>query len=627
MVLPDDAKRLAVFAYYDADGEVDDYVPFLLRAVGRFCEKQIVVVNGALTPAAEKKLRAVCGNLLFRPNEGYDITAYKEGVLSEQAHWDAYDELLFYNQTIFGPVCPLDAMFREMNARDVDFWGLTRHKGAPAASWDDTVVIPPHVQSFFFAVRGRMLHSDDFAQYWQSLPPIRNYWEAVGKHEIVFTARFASLGYRWDTYIDTAALERFNDYPLMGMPAALLRDHGCPFFKRKSFLMPRESYTTVPQGEAAQALYEYLRDETDYPLSFVAQNLMRTAETAAVTRALTPCFDVNAPRPAPAGRCAAVLYIDRDALAPPLLEQAARLSADADCFVLFADASLAARFEHAAGAARVFVTDGVPGMRFLFENLWDDVRRCAYILFLSTAMPLVLGEFEDATSLAIALESLAQPGCAAIFDENPVFGALLPLPPIHQDTLTMGARLPRDWECVETALASGGMRAVRAGTQGLASRGGVFLARTEAVEGLSRLDWSVLDEADWFGGAYPLCETLIPLAAQAAGFLTGWAADAHRAFVALGNRSALMTDVLRLWSTPNKTRYDQIVFRMRGIMDFYQERRFQMTLEQAFAADLTVKQKLWICLRILLSPKAFERLRRLLGRGGTPAAQPHDDLD
>ena len=68
---------------------------------------------------------------------------------------------------------------------------------------------------------------------------------------------------------------------------------------------------------------------------------------------------------------------------------------------------------------------------------------------------------------------------------------------------------------------------------------------------------------------------------------------------------------------------------MQWIKDFYDERRYQMTLEQAFKAKLSFKQKLWIISQLLLSPQAFERLQRLLHRGKLPPAhpQPKDPLD
>lgn len=612
MQLPENAKRLAVFAYYDADGAVDDYIPYLLEQVGRLCTKQVVVVNGRLTPEAREKLRPFASRILLRPNAGYDITAYKEGFLTEWESGAQYDEVLFYNQTIFGPVRPLDAMFRAMGNRDVDFWGLTRHKGAPQALWNGEIAIPPHVQSFFFAVRGKMLQSEEFLRYWRELPHIETYWDAVEKHEIVFTQHFAQQGYRWDTYVDTAALEPFNDYPLMGCPVPLLRA-GCPFVKRKSFLERRFEYTTVPHGNAVWPLYKYLRDETDYPLRLIAQNLARTTETALAAQAIGPYFDTGSCPARPAQPFAAVLYIHQEAMGAYLLQTAARLSAYAPLFVLFADSALRERLAGQIPAeARVYET-GCPGPRYLFETLWPEVRGYEYLCYLSTDIPPLLdGKFEDATSLAGALESLAPPQCATILEQNPVFGLLLPPMPSHQENFSLGVRLPCERDTVEALLRTAGMRVPLGKTTGLASRGGMFFARTAALAGLTHLDWT---SPGLFGGLYPLWELLPPLAAQAAGYLTGFAASAGQAFAELENHRAMMAAVEKRWRGKKYLPLDQILFRMRLVIDFFNSHRYQMTIEQA--SDRTrfgFKQRLWYCMQILLKPKTFAWLTEKLVR-------------
>ncbi len=612
MRLPENAKRLAVFAYYDEDGAVDDYIPYLLEQVGRFCEAQVVVVNGTLTAQAREKLRPFASRLIMRANEGYDITAYKEGFLSEWESGARYDEVLFYNQTIFGPVCPLDAMFRDMGARDIDFWGLTRHKGAPQALWRGGVVIPPHVQSFFFAVRGEMLRSEEFLRYWRELPHIESYWDAVEKHEIVFTQHFAQRGYKWDTYVDTAALEPFNDYPLMGCPVPLLRA-GCPFVKRKSFLERRFEYTTVPHGNAVWPLYAYLRDETDYPLRLIAQNLTRTTEAALAAQAIGPYFDTAA-YAAPAGETfAAVLYIHQEAMGAYLLQTLPRLGEKTALFVLFASGALRTSLAGQVPPGARTYTIHCPGPQYLFETLWREVEGYPYLCYLSTDIPPLLdGKFEDATSLAGAVESLARPQCMGIFKQNGTFGLLLPPMPSHQENFSLGVRLPCECDTVDELLRTAGMRVPLGKTTGLASRGGMFFARTDALAGLTRLDWAA---SGLFEGIYPLWELLPPLAAQAAGYLTGFAASAAQAFAELENHRAMMAAVERRWRAKKYLPLDQLLFRMRLVIDFFNSHRYQMTIEQA--ADRTrfgLKQRLWYCMQILLKPKTFAKLTEKLVR-------------
>lgn len=606
-------RRLAIFAYFDAQGQVDDYVPYLLRAVRAFCDRQVIVVNGTLTEAGRAALCACCDDLFERPNEGFDITAYKEGFLREDAA--QYDEVLFYNQTIFGPVCPLDEMFARMEQKDVDFWGLTRHKGAKEASWDDSVPIPPHIQSFFFAVRGDMLHSEAFLRYWQELPTIGSYWEAVEKHEIRFTKHFASLGYRWDVAVNTEDLEVLNDYPLMGMPVELLEKRGCPFFKRKNFMTQRHLYTTCPQGNATKALYDYLRDKTDYPTSLIVQNLLRTEPLHSVTQALGLCVNPDVHPVCDVSKVLTLVVVESDGLAPVLAPRLAELAEGTACRVVYTGQQLRDMWEaHITIPHEVKITNFSPA-QYLMEHIEEIKQEYRYVLFLHTALPLLLEQFADATSMLSAVCSLRPAACMAAMEQDDNLGMILPLPPSHQETLTMSLNLPRH----ESALRQMGVEAPL-GKWGVASRGGMFFAKSAALEHLNL-------PADAMQGISPLWDFVPPLLAQKNGCLTAFSASHAQAVNEWMNKSVMMEEIEALWVTKQKIRYDQMEFRMKAILDFYYERRYHMTLQQAFEAPLSIKQKVWICLQIFLKRQTFERLRKLLGGGEKPMEQPHDDLD
>ena len=179
----------------------------------------------------------------------------------------------------------------------------------------------------------------------------------------------------------------------------------------------------------------------------------------------------------------------------------------------------------------------------------------------------------------------------------------------------MGLNLPRH----ENELRKMGAEAPL-GKWAIASRGGMFFARTDALSALS-LPENAME------GTYPLWDFVPPLWAQKNGFLTVFSATHAQAVNEWFNKSGMLEEIQSLWATKEKTRYDQIEFRMKAILDFYYERRYHMTLQQAFEEPLTLKQKVWICLQIFMKPKTFERLHKLLGGKEKPAQQPHDDLD
>lgn len=618
MILEQDAKRLSIFAYYDADGLVDDYVIYLLEQMKQHCTQQIVMVNGTLQPEAEERLRKCCNELLLRPNEGFDVTAYKE------AYWQAkdktqYDEILFFNQTVFGPVCPLSAMFDDMNRRDVDFWGLTRHKGARKASWDNDVSIAPHLQSYFFAVRKSMFDTQEFRDYWDKMPQIETYWDAVSKHEVMFTEHFAALGYHWESYIDTEDLEEYNDYPLMGMPTEVL-GRGCPFIKRKSFLCGRYDYSTVPQGAAAQMLFDWVREKTQYPIKMILQNLLRTVDVATLQSTLTLAYDVRSAK-GRAGKNVAVLWFATEQLAPMLLRAAQALQRDTAMICLFATQALHKQYESQLLRNVKCVVTPKNGAEYLFTTLWDKVSAYENVLYLHNGLPQLLEEFADATTLGTAVESLVPKGCDALLSEYAEFGAIVPIPPVHQENLALGINWPQIAPGLKQPLEQAGIRVPLGETGcGFAVRGGMFFARVEAVRPLASFPFADIH----FEGTYPAWEYLVPLAVQSSGYLTVTSCTREQAYVAMSNHLTLLRDMTAKWVTPRMTRCDQLLFRQQGILDFYQERRFQMTLEQAFSAKLTLKQKIWICAQIFLKPETFAKLHKGKTEQPTP---PPDDLE
>ena len=616
MLLNDEAQRLGIFAYYDGDGIVDDYVAYLVSEVGKYCVRQVCVVNGTLPPESEAKLRAAGGEVVFRENCGFDITAYRDAFLAQDL--SDIDEVLFYNQTIFGPVCPLDAMFAQMNARDVDFWGLSRHKGAKHASWDENETFPPHVQSYWFAVRKPMLTDERFLDYWKNLPAIETYWDAVRKHEVRFTKYFADLGFAWDVFLHTEDDEICNDYPLMGKPREML-EQGCPFVKRKVFLMDRTLYTSIPQGGAAQAVWDYLRDKTQYPVRFIAQNITRTATLAEVTQAFVPYCDVSGVQPSEKG-VTAVLYFARAEQAV-LLIAAAKARPYEKLYALFANDALRTQFqpELPETASCAVCGESGHGVQVLFRLLYPAIRT-SYVMYLTNDLPLLLQEFQDETTLRTAVDALTA-ACETAFDREPCLGALFSAASEHQDCATLGMDWPQTGAAAVSRLRAEGFRCPLGEKKpGVAVRGGMFFARKEALAPLAKFKFEAAD----FEGNYPVWEYLAPLAAHEAGYRIGYAADYAALARVAANVSAKLTEAQMTFYTPNNRRFDKLLFRMKAIRDFYYERRFQMTLEQAFEADLTWKQKLWICLQIILKPETFRKLHP--GSGEEPA-HPEDVLD
>lgn len=283
-----DIKRLIIYFFYDKDGIVDRYVPYMLRDMRKNCSELFVVVNGKLTAEGRKIFEDVGAEVMVRENVGFDVWAYKEAM--EHYGWEKlgeFDEVVLMNHTIMGPIYPFSEMFNVMDKKDLDFWGMTvYHKQEANPFGIKYGYLPTHLQSHFICVRKSMLRGIDFQNYWSKIPEINSYADAVGKHEAIFTKTFEDKGYKWEAYIDTEDIKDFTGYPLMWCADRLIKEKRCPVFKRRSFFHNYYDALSNNNGQTARKLMEYLQTETEYDIRMVWENILRTDNLADIKNSM-----------------------------------------------------------------------------------------------------------------------------------------------------------------------------------------------------------------------------------------------------------------------------------------------------------------------------------------------------
>ena len=103
-------KRAAVFAHYDRDNIIDDYVIYYLRALKHFCEK-IVFVSCCDLPLEETdKLGGIADFVIAKKHDEYDFGSYTRGLfyLKENEMLVGIDSLILANASCYGSFFPRD---------------------------------------------------------------------------------------------------------------------------------------------------------------------------------------------------------------------------------------------------------------------------------------------------------------------------------------------------------------------------------------------------------------------------------------------------------------------------------------------------------------------------------------
>jgi len=272
-------NRLGIFCTYDSDGVIDDYICYLLQEVKKILNHLTVICNGKLTADGEEKLKKFADDLILRDNSGFDMEAWRQGILKHKDNLKNFDEVVIFNDSFFGPLYPFAEIFDRMDKDypDADFWGITIH-GATKDTTNSFGELPEHLQSFFLVVRKKMLHSQEFFDYWKNSAKAKTMDDAVKAHEVVFTKHFADLGYKYAAYCDTRELEKDYDIKInhyLFSADRLLKDFHCPLLKKKIFLQNRIFFITENYCNIPRDCLEFVKNKTDYDVNLIWQNLLR----------------------------------------------------------------------------------------------------------------------------------------------------------------------------------------------------------------------------------------------------------------------------------------------------------------------------------------------------------------
>lgn len=151
-------RRVCIFSFYNKNGIVSEYIYRILEEIMSVSDRIIFVTNGIIREESKIKVYKYTNEIIVRKNCGFDAGAYKD-VITEYLNLDMSDtnELILCNDTFWGFSYPLIDIFKEMNSKNVDFWGLSLE------SLNYVHIIP----SFFLVFSNAIVTDKNFALYFK----------------------------------------------------------------------------------------------------------------------------------------------------------------------------------------------------------------------------------------------------------------------------------------------------------------------------------------------------------------------------------------------------------------------------------------------------------------------------
>ena len=208
-------KRLFLFAFYDPQGVVGESALRYLEAL-RDCGDIVLATDCNLLPGeAEKLSPLVLSRQAFRHGE-YDFGSYKRAFLA--ADLSGYDVVYLVNDSVVGPVYPLEPYLQRMEALGTDAFGLVLNPSRRAR----------HLQSWFIGLKPAVFRAPWFREFLSGVTAAGSKEEVCERYEngLVRLLEARSIPY--------AGLFELKGKRVYNAVWSLCRN-GFPFLKKSAF--------------------------------------------------------------------------------------------------------------------------------------------------------------------------------------------------------------------------------------------------------------------------------------------------------------------------------------------------------------------------------------------------------
>ena len=255
-------KRAVIFAHWDNDLTIDDYVIYYLKELKKVIEKVIFVSANNLPEIETQKLDGIADNIISQEHGEYDFGSYKRGFEILKAEGlSNYEEIIFANDSCYAPLFSLDELFEEMEEKECDFWGITKNNyGLKGKN--------PHIQTYFVAFRKGVFMDNDFIKFISSVKPEPDKNSVIENYEIGLSKMLFQNGYKAETFVKE--FENISN-PTIKKWKNLITKSKSPFLKCSVLRLKNTDYTI------ADGWHEVI-GKTNYPVELIENNLKRTQE-------------------------------------------------------------------------------------------------------------------------------------------------------------------------------------------------------------------------------------------------------------------------------------------------------------------------------------------------------------
>lgn len=249
LLYPQKTHRYAIFAGYNANQTIPDYVITYLKGLNEVSDGVVYIADSELKEDEYKKIKNLVIHTEHKRHNEYDWGSYKRGFnwLKQYGYLEKAKELIFANDSCYAPMKSFKPMFKKMSYHpNLDFWGDSQN-----------TVFTNHIQSYFMVMRKPVINSKVFHNFLNNVTHQEYSSMYITEYEVKLTPVLEALGYKWDSYLPYEKLHHLELADKNSYPLTLIKDYNHQFLKRRTFT------TNLPIMESKKELLNYIK--TTYP--------------------------------------------------------------------------------------------------------------------------------------------------------------------------------------------------------------------------------------------------------------------------------------------------------------------------------------------------------------------------
>lgn len=214
--------QVCLFAHFDKDNRVDDYVRYYLKNIKQLGFSTIFISSSQLCDADLERIRADCHDIILRENAGFDFGSWSTGLAKYRDSING--RLLLANDSVYGPIGNLAKALDRLFRTPADFYGMV-----------ESIEATPHLQSWFLLFEPWVIKSKEFVTILNQPFHKMTKEQIIESGELALSRQLVASGFHYEALFrnDRAHLmsQRHTANPMLLFWRELLLMEGVPFLK------------------------------------------------------------------------------------------------------------------------------------------------------------------------------------------------------------------------------------------------------------------------------------------------------------------------------------------------------------------------------------------------------------